>query len=111
MSIVKNLTPHDVIVVWENEKLTFPATGTVARVTTSSTPAGVLEVEGKLLPLKREEFGEVENLPDPEDGVYFIVSSIVASAAIGRSDILIPNDFVRDEEGRILGCRSLRLAN
>lgn len=110
--LVRNLTPHDVIVVLENETtVNFPATGVVARVTSTSTPAGVLEVEGLHLPLVREVYGEVENLPDPDGETFFIVSSIVASAAGGRNDLLIPNDFVRDEEGRILGCRSLRLAN
>jgi len=46
----------------------------------------------------------VENLPDPPEGVYYIVSLAVAQAA-RRPDLLVPDDMVRDEQGRILGCR------
>ena len=52
----------------------------------------------------RMEFGEVENLPDQQDGVYYIVSAMVAQARPDRHDLLIPAHLVRNEDGRILGC-------
>lgn len=55
---------------------------------------------------------EIENLPEPEEGTFFIVSSLVAGEAnlLGRSDILAPNELVRDKNNpsTILGAMSLR---
>ncbi|PRR85515.1 hypothetical protein [Clostridium luticellarii] len=59
------------------------------------------------IPLSKSVFGEVENLPDPQEDTVFVVSSIVAQAVSGRKDIFIVNDTVRDKNGRIIGCRSL----
>lgn len=53
--------------------------------------------------------GPVEGLPEPDPAcrVRYIVSRVVAEAARGRADLLIPDDTVRDEQGRIIGCRAL----
>ena len=52
-------------------------------------------------------FGAVEGLPDPEEGVVWIVSRVVAEAAKERDDLLVTDDAVRDDQGRIIGCRAL----
>ena len=53
-------------------------------------------------------FGEVDGLPEPQEGTIFIVSALVAQALKGvRNDLVIPDDTVRDEQGRIIGCRAL----
>lgn len=52
-------------------------------------------------------YGEVEGLPAPSNGTIYIVSSLVAARCVGRTDVFIPNESVRDEQGRIVGCRSL----
>ena len=44
-------------------------------------------------------------LPAPSEGVYYIVSAVVA-ARLPREDFLITDEAVRDEEGRIIGCRA-----
>ena len=49
-------------------------------------------------------FGKVENLPEKQDNVYLIVSSLVAQAA-KRDDLVVPNT-IRDENGKIIGCDS-----
>jgi hypothetical protein len=67
------------------------------------TPCG--EIDG--VPLVSTTFGQVEGLPEIQAGVYFIVSSIVASAAAGRVDLLCPSGLVRDGEGKITGCQAL----
>lgn len=55
-------------------------------------------------------FGTID-LPDPQPGVYLVVSSLTAEAAYhaGRkyADLLVPGDPVRDAAGKIAGCRSL----
>ena len=57
--------------------------------------------------IMEKSFNEVEGLPEPQEDTYYIVSALVAGAAKNRDDLLIPNDTVRDEQGRIVGCRSL----
>lgn len=40
---------------------------------------------------------------------YYIVSQIVKSALPTRKDLLVPAEVVRDENGNIVGCKSLGL--
>ena len=108
MERLVNLTPHDIVFVREdgaNEVL--PASGQLARV--SSTTSVVGEFAG--VRLVHNEFGQVEGLPAPEEGVGYIVSAMVVSAlkaaGVSRSDVFVPSEQVRDENGRIIGCRSI----
>lgn len=99
-----NLTPHDLHVHGlDGEVRTLPRSGVVARVATSSVDAGA--VGG--IPTVLTTVGEVTDLPDPEEGVVYVVSGMVASAA-PRGDVMSPGDLVRDENGRPVGCRGLR---
>lgn len=59
------------------------------------------------IPVNRVSLGSVEGLPEPLNGVAYIVSRIVAEAAPERDDLYIPDETVRDEEGRIIGCKAL----
>ena len=64
---------------------------------------------GHSLVLARPTYGEVTGLPAPQEGIYYLVSSIVADAlrGSGRTDILVPDsgpDAVR-ENGQILAVR------
>lgn len=82
-----NLTPHDLNVVTEDGSVeTLPRSGLIARVKQIDKLDGAIG----LINITKREFGEVEDLPEPVDSVYFIVSSLVASAAKGRDDLLVP---------------------
>ena len=100
MPEIINLTPHAINIVGHGE---IPASGLIARVTTKIVPSGCIAG----LPVVRTEFGEVTGLPKL-DGVYFIVSSIVKSAA-NQENLLVPGELVRDDKGNITGCKSLSL--
>lgn len=106
-AIIRNLTPHDVIIYNDDGEIIahYPPEGSVARAQQSMIPYG--EVNG--IVVTKTTFGATENLPAPEDGVFLIVSQITASAAKaeGRSvdDLLLTSDTVRDETGKIIGCR------
>lgn len=63
------------------------------------------EVEG--IPITESQFGEVEDLPDQTEGQLLVVSRLVLSACPDRKDLLVPNELARDENGRIIGARSL----
>lgn len=100
-----NLTPHAINIVDDDNNIirTIEPAGTIARVSAKTVRSG--EFDG--IPLTRTEFGEVVDLPEPTEDTVFVVSSIVASRVPHRSDVFIPNESVRDEKGRIVGCRSL----
>ena len=99
-----NLTPHE-INIYSGEELvkTVPASGTVARCSQRE------EVLGKIdgIFITKQVFGEVYGLPDQEEGVAYIVSRIVEEALPMRDDLYIPGPMVRDENGRVIGCRGL----
>lgn len=106
-----NLTPHSVTLIPEvGAPIVIPPSGTVARVATNSNTVGRLTLpkEGISIPIVEIEWGQVENLPERGEYIY-LVSRVVADAlkGSGRTDILVPNDLVRDDKGVIIGCRSL----
>ena len=96
-----NLTPHEVNI----GDVAFPASGTVARVVVEHHEIG----EHSGVSLLVGSYGEVSNLPEPEEGVLYIVSSAVRTAIPSRKDLASPAHLVRDEEGRILGCLALEI--
>ena len=61
------------------------------------------------IPVVGISFGEIEGLPEEKEGVYLIVSALVATAGRkqGRRDLLIPSRLVRNYEGKIMGCLAL----
>lgn len=86
--------------------------GTVARcrVERQNVDSFILEdVDGWdiTIPVTKTKFGEVEGLPEPEEGVIYITSQLVAQAVPEREDVFFPDDLVRDENGNIIGCRAL----
>ncbi|MEE2040797.1 hypothetical protein Q8791_26610 [Nocardiopsis sp. CT-R113] len=101
---VVNLTPHAVTVVDESSRVIrcWPGSDEPARVEAVRVPVG-LEVAG--VPLMAEERTRA-NLPEPQEGVWFIVSSVVGSAHPERRDLLVPSDLVRDGKGVVTACRS-----
>lgn len=107
MMKIKNLTPHAIYIVGENDNVVamFQSEG-VARAEQKDEPAG--ELNG--IPLVKSTFGIPVDLPDYERGTYLIVSSITANAAkaAGRTtkDLLLTSVPVRDVSGAIIGCKA-----
>jgi len=46
----------------------------------------------------------VSFLPAPNEGVYYIVSKIVAEVA-RRTDLIVPDKILKNGDGVVLGCR------
>ena len=107
-----NLTPHDVVLInAAGAEIIFCKSNNPVRVVETSIPQAGREInDGIVIPTISSEWGEIENLPEREDDTMYIVSSIVAAAAteIGRDDILVPADFIRNETGMIVGCKAFR---
>ena len=103
MKTILNMTPHWVNSVGDDNKIikTFDSVG-VARGSQQTVVIG--DING--IPLTTTSFGDVVDLPAPQDGVFFIVSRLVLSACPDRNDLLVPNDLVRDDNGNIIGAKS-----
>lgn len=99
-----SLLPHVVSIIREDGSVVEIApSGTVARCT--QTEETVTVVDG--IKITRQSFGTVTGLPERCNGTRFIVSRMVATAAVDRDDLLVPGPLVRDSEGVVTGCRGL----
>jgi len=49
--------------------------------------------------------GQVNWLPEPVPGTWYVVSLVVGLAARRRTDLLVPHEYVRDLDGAIIGSR------
>lgn len=89
-----NVTPHAIVL---NDGTTFPASGTVARVSARFSEI----VDG----FCTQTFGDVVDLPQPQEGVYYIVSAMVF-AATDRADVVAPATghpaCIRNDKGQIV---------
>lgn len=99
MTKIVNLTPHPISIT---DGDTFAPSGKVARVEAIQQDAG--DING--IPIKTQTFGDIIDLPKPQDDTIFIVSAIVLSAAkaIGRTDVVAPDtsNAVRNDQGHIV---------
>jgi hypothetical protein len=114
--MIVNLTPH---VIRLNDGREFTPSGQVARVTADHESAGVIYPRGvvclddddSVIPLYRVRYSGIEGLPAPRrscnacegatcpgmepgntcgEKVWYVVSGVVAQAAKGRDDLLVP---------------------
>ncbi len=109
MNIV-NLTPHPLNLMPEGPDgptVTIPPSGLVARCAVDRVQVDTITVDGISVPVNQTRFGEVSDLPDPQPDTIFVVSALTAQAVPERDDVYITDDAVRDEQGRIIGCRAL----
>lgn len=102
---IRNLTPHAITILSADGDVlcVYPAETPCPRVAVVETEAG--EIAGA--PIVYQRYGQVKDLPEEVPGTYLIVSALVQDAASERDDLLIPACLVRDEAGRIIGCRAL----
>ena len=106
-----NLTPHAIVVrLQDGTDLTFPPSGKVARV--DEEPAHNLgDVDGIKI-LSRTSFWEVVDLPEPVEGVAYIVSGLVAGQ-VYRPDVFSPatgpkDGALRNDKGQIVAVVALK---
>lgn len=102
-----NLTPHEVHVHGIDGTLRLPVTPSVTRLPVERDPVGVVEVGGVRIPLTVSILNGTPQLPEPEPGVLLVVSRAVAEALPERSDLVFPDQLIRDENGVVTGCRAL----
>jgi len=102
--MVRNLTPHAVVLLDDAGQVvrSFEPELPLPRVSMQTVPAEAIDG----LPVVRQEYGAVQDLPAEEPGIFLVVSALVQQACPERHDLLIPTLLVRDDAGRIIGCRA-----
>jgi hypothetical protein len=105
-----NLTPHPVtIILRDGRQISLPSEGVVRVKEVVEDVGEIILDDGTTIPLRRKFLAEqIEGLPEPQDGVVYIVSFLAAQKAweLGRTDVISTGDPVRDEQGRIIGVTS-----
>ena len=108
---IVNLTPHAVTVLADDGGIiaTFQPSGTVLRLDTQEV-SGVHGFDNALdsagIPNETIVWGSLGEQPERRPNVRYIVS-LPCLLAQPRIDYLVPFDEVRDDTGRIIGCRLL----
>ena len=114
-----NLTPHPITITVNNKTVKYPAeqplrlkeeTKLIDYIEEEIISLGVYDDPYESpsivkIPLYKKRF-IVENLPPRQSNTLYIVSSIVAQLCPDRDDFIVPNDLIRDEQGRVVGARS-----
>jgi len=103
-----NLTPHNLnLLRQDGTSLDIPKTGTIARVTSTSTVVEV--VEG--IELSATEYGEVIGLPEPDGSSIFVVSGLVKGrpGVAERGDVVSPGRLVRGDDGQPRGAAGVNV--
>ena len=95
---IVNLTPHTINLCGKE----ITSSGVARAIVTSEIIGNINEV-----PVRRNRYGSVEGLPNPEANTIFIVSALTAQACKDRDDVYMTDQAVRDDQGRITGCNGL----
>ena len=101
-----NLTPHPIEILDEENKTIKVLDGcnTPPRISSKTTRTGnTIE----RIPISQNEYWEVKNLPEYQEGHVYIVSMMICNACSDRSDLFIVNEIVRNEKGQIIGAKSI----
>lgn len=100
-----NCTPHAITFLREDNSVlaTIEPSGSIARA--AQTRERVSEVNG--IVVNQCSYGAVTGLSDPQPETIYLVSALTAQACRDRNDVFITDDAVRDDFGRIIGCRAI----
>lgn len=107
-----NMTPHPITVYQMDgvtPVVTVPSSGMV-RVAETVQMLSSDEGQVPIVNIERDP-NRIEGLPLYNNDRYVIVSDLAHQAAkpLGRDDLLRPGPAVRDETGRIVGCKGLAI--
>lgn len=107
-----NCTPHAVNIKCEDgSTLTVNPSGNSARVAEIIKPVSIPGVENIKVVKTTFDTSKIYELPEPKEGVLYIVSRITLDALNGiRNDLVSPGKLLRDENGNIVGCDGLTIA-
>lgn len=108
-----NLTPHDINVIDEfDQSFTIPTSGNTVRLDSTEETLFTIPETAKFGEIKVNQvsYSSADELPPMVENHYYIVSALVANAYPDRRDFLMVHKTVRDDNGRIIGCRAFAQA-
>ena len=118
--LLVNLTPHDVVLdLGGGETLRIPAAGVVPRlllsegrqerlrVTDPARPDDETAVCDVPLAVGAAWLGIDPPLPDPRPGTVYVTSRVVAEHFPERTDLVWPDDLIRDADGQVVAARGV----
>jgi hypothetical protein len=100
-----NLTPHEIKIIANGNTISFPPSGTEARIKASTVLVDTIDN----VPIYATKYSEVTGLPQEEDGTKLIVSFMVKDRSPSRTDLLSPSSLIRDDKGVVIGCQGLSI--
>lgn len=109
--VLLNYTPHTIHLHAGPGVQSIESLGVAraAEIVTSSTelPTDPFGDGGMVVnvPLAQKRYGSVTGLPDPKPDTLYIVSTLIQQACPGRTDLVSPDDAIRDSGGRVTGCK------
>lgn len=104
---IVNLTPHKISIQSDNGKMFDVApSGLICRLSEKRVIIDTVRVLDMNINVYATEYGDIENLPEPEPNTIYVVSALVAQVA-NRSDVFAPGKAIRDTEGRVIGADGL----
>lgn len=106
---IVNKTPHKITLLDEDDNIirNLPPADEPARLKTKEHIVDrVFEDSNKGVPIKKTDIIGVKNLPKSNENKFYLVSRTLASK-LNRDDLLAPNELIRDNEGNVIGCKSL----
>lgn len=99
-----NLTSHDVVDAITGN--TYPISGRIARIPTQEEKVA-LSSSGT--PIIRLCYSEPVGIPEPKEGIMYLVSAVVMNEVHNRDDLICPGRPVRDGTGqKVVACRGFR---
>lgn len=112
---IVNLTPHPIRIYHPNtpDRIDDLATGLLHLIPTSGKVARLATIDLGTwysidgVPIEGVEYGHAHDLPEPAEGVHYVVSLALALGQQGRDDLLVPYSEVRNGDGTVVGCRVL----
>jgi hypothetical protein len=109
MKEIINLTPHEITIFKWNGEIwkVLPKSEQPLRLLEKRQLVDFLNGE---IPINEVSFINIDGnqLPEQKEGVYYIVSRMIADA-FKRPDFLVPDDLVRNDKGMIIGCKAFSI--
>ena len=106
MNII-NCTPHVLNIIVGDKVIDLAPSGVIPRVSVKSELSESILISGTEVPVYQDTYGELNDLPEQQEGTFLVVSRLVAAAAKGRPDLLVPGALIRNEAGQPIGCKGL----
>lgn len=116
MTKIRNYTPHVVSIIVEGVRVDYPSEG-IIRASQKDVKVDEIVTDldlgnssaGFIIPVFSSSFGAPEGVPELEDDTIYIVSSLafqsLKAAGYDMSHFVVPSGTIRDEQGRIIGCK------